>query len=380
MTTQKPIKVIHVMPQIGIGGAERQLYELIVHTNASDATYAVLYYSDSRDEEGYKLYESANIPLTRIPRNKKHPVRFLRDFARVIKQHNPDIVHCWLYSGNVWGRWAAILAGVKNIIVAYRNSYLVYNAILRLQEHITPRRVHYLANSSACAEYIAERIGVAQEKFNVIYNGLEIEKFNLPDRRSELFASLDIPPGAKIVTMVGRLMQQKNYPMLIETARMAKEHKLPLRFIVVGTGDMRNELEEMVRRLRLQDTVYFIGVRSDIPEILASSDIFLFTTMYEGFPNALLEAMAASLPVVTTDFAGARELIENSVTGTIVPINDVNAAFAALKSYLDNPSKARSIAAAARAFVEQRFSMRVMVDKTLQLYHNIISGNNYVGI
>jgi glycosyltransferase involved in cell wall biosynthesis len=377
---KKKIKVVHVMPQIAIGGAEKQLYALISNSDPQVVTHEVLYYSDSRDDEGFKLYAEAGIKCTRVPRSKKRPIKFLRDLAAAIQAGEPDVVHCWLYSGNVWGRWAAILAGVKSIIVAYRNRYLVKTPILKLLEYLTPRRVHYLANSRACADFIAEKIGVAPEKFNVIYNGLEIEKFGQSDRRSELFASLNIPPDVKIVTMVGRLMQQKNYPMLIETARMAKEHKLPLRFVVVGTGNMRNELEAMVCQLHVQDTVHFVGIRNDIPAILASSDVFFFTTMYEGLPNAILEAMAANLPVITTNFAGVDEVVENGVNGTIIPIDDVNAAFAALKSYLANPSKARQLAVVAREFVQQRFSMQVMVNNTLQLYYSIISENGNAGM
>ena len=115
-----PIHVVHVMPQIGIGGAETQLCALIANSDPQVVTHEVLYYSDSQDDEGFKLYTEAGIRYTRIPRNKKRPIKFLRDFSREIKKRKPDIVHCWLWSGNVWGRLAAILAGLESIIVAYR--------------------------------------------------------------------------------------------------------------------------------------------------------------------------------------------------------------------------------------------------------------------
>lgn len=341
--------------------------------------HQVFYYSDAKDDEMLKAYRAKNIALTRVPRTKSHPVRFLRDFVKKIREQKPDIVHCWLVSGNFWGRLAAICASAKHIIVAWRNCVLWKPIGARLLERLTYGRAQHLANSRACAEFIAKRLWISPDKFTVIYNGLETGKFNLPDRRKELFAGLNIPEDYKIVTMVGRLMEQKNYPMLIRVAQKTKQMSLPLHFVIAGTGDLLNSLIEMSRRLEVDDRVHFIGVRNDIPQILAASDIFLFTTNFEGFPNALLEAMAASLPVITTNFAGVGELVENGVNGTIIPINDVNAAFAALKSYLDNPSKARLFAAAARASVEQRFPMQVMVNKTLQLYRNIISGNNEAG-
>jgi glycosyltransferase involved in cell wall biosynthesis len=166
--------------------------------------------------------------------------------------------------------------------------------------------------------------------------------------------------------------------MFFRVAREAKLQNLPLHFIVVGTGEMKDKLAELALSLKVQDRVHFIGIRNDIPEILRASDIFLFTSLYEGFPNALLEAMAARLPVVTTNFNGVDELVENGFNGIVVPINDVNAAFTALKFYIDNPQKARQFAAAARMSVEQRFPMEKMVDETLQFYRNLISRNSSV--
>lgn len=375
---KKKIKVVHVMPQIGIGGAETQLYALIINSDSQVVTHEVLYFSDSHDDEGFKLYTEAGIKYTRVPRNKKRPIKFLRDLAAAIKVRKPDIVHCWLYSGNVWGRWAAILAGAEHIIVAYRSSSVGYAKTVKFLEQFTKNRVHYIANSRACADLVARQIGVDPKRFSVIYNGFDFEKFNCDP--VDLHKECSISSNYKIAIMVGRLTYAKNYPMLLKMARQYKSNHDPVAFVVVGHGEKEPELKELAQQLQLDGIIYFLGLRHDIPALLQGADIFCYTSFYEGFPNALLEAMAAGLPIVSTNFAGVDELVENGVNGTIIPINDVNAAVAALKSYLDNPSKTQSIASAARASVEQRFPMQVMVNKTLQLYHNIISGNNDAGI
>jgi glycosyltransferase involved in cell wall biosynthesis len=362
------------MPQIGIGGAETQLYALIVNSDPQVVTHEVLYYSGSSDDEGFKLYTGAGIKYTRIPRNKKRPIKFLRDFAGAIKARKPDIVHCWLWSGNIWGRWAALLAGAKNIIIAHRNCRVGYPLITRFLEMFTIRKVHYLANSQACANYIGKKIGVNPRRFCVIYNGLDAQKFEIPSQKQRLFGSLGIPDNVKIVTMVGRLRAQKNYPMFLRVAREAQLQNLPLHFIAVGTGAMKDELVELAAGLGVQDRVHFIGLRTDIPAILRSSDIFLFTTLYEGFPNALLEAMAAGLPVITTNFAGADELIKDGINGRIVSIGDEWDAVRVLQHYLDHPDQARQMAIRAQEFVRQEFSMQKMVKKTTALYKAILAG------
>jgi glycosyltransferase involved in cell wall biosynthesis len=377
--TEKPIHIVHVMPQIGIGGAERQLYELIRNSDPAIMTHEVFYYSDSRDDEAYKLYAKAGIKLTRIPRNKKRPIKFLNELAARIKASCADIVQCWLVSGNFWGRLAAIYAGAKHIIVAWRNCDLWKPIGARLLEWLTYGRAQHLANSRACAEFIAKRLWISPDKFTVIYNGLETGKFNLPDRRKELFAGLNIPEDYKIVTMVGRLMEQKNYPMLIRVAQKTKQMSLPLHFVIAGTGDLLNSLIEISRRLKVDDRVHFIGVRNDIPQILAASDIFLFTTNFEGFPNALLEAMAAGLPIITTNFAGIDELVQNGITGRIVPIDDVNSTVNILREYLDRPDQARQMAIGAQDFVRREFSMQKMVQKTTALYKAILTGESKPG-
>lgn len=372
MATERPIRVLHITPQIGIGGAETQLHALIVNSEPEVVTHEVLYYSDSQDKEGYKLYSDAGIKFSRIPRNKKRPIKFLRDFASEIKKRRPDIVHCWLWSGNIWGRWAAVLAGMKNIIVAYRISYLGYSKILRVLEKLTTKKVHYSANSYACADFIGKKLGVSSDRFHVIYNGISFEKFAISSKREELFRELTIPEDAKIVTTVGRLTYQKNYPMLLKVAQKCKDTQLPVHFIIVGHGEKSKELIELAHHLGVMDIVHFLGLRRDIPEILRSSDIFCFTTLYEGFPNVLLEAMTAGLPIVTTNFDGVDELIEDGVNGQIVGINNIGGAYLALRAYLDDQALASKYGRKAREAVQSRFSMELMVQNTIEFYKTVL--------
>ena len=375
----RPIHITHIMPLIGTGGAQKQLYELIVNSDPAVATHEVLYYSDSPDDEAYKLYAAGGVKITRIPRNNKRPIKFVRTMAARIKQCNPDIVHCWLVSANFWGRLAAIWAGVKHIIVAWRNCDIWKPLGMKICEKLTINRVHHTANSFACANYIAEKIGIPSNRFTVIHNGIDPHKYDIDVERRQVFSGVSIPDGVKLITMVGRLEPQKNYPMLLRVAQKAKLIGLSVHFLIIGVGQMYYKLNEMARQLDVLDIVHFMGVRADIPQVLAASDIFLFTTNFEGFPNALLEAMAAGLPVITTNFAGADELVKDGINGRIVPVDDVQGAVKVLRDYLDDPDDARKIALAAQSFVRQEFSMQKMVKQTTALYRAILTGEYKAG-
>jgi glycosyltransferase involved in cell wall biosynthesis len=369
----KPIRIVHIMPQIGVGGAERQLYELITHTDPALVQHEVLYYSDSHDEVMLGRYRSGGVNFSRVPRNTKHPIRFLRELSMAIRKAQPDIVHCWLVSANFWGRLAAIRAGVKHIIVAWRSCYIWKPLGMKICEKLTTNRVHHTANSFACANYIAERLGVSSERFTVIYNGIDLDKYGINADRRQIFSGISIPDRTKIVTMVGRLDAKKNYPMLLRVAQKAKLKGHPVHFLIVGGGHMRDEFIELAVQLDVIDIVHFIGIRIDIPQILAASDIFLFTTNLEGFPNVLLEAMATGMPIISTNFAGADELVQNGITGLIVPCDDSNAAYECLHSYIDNPVLARTIGCAGKHFVSERFSMQTMVEKTYAFYMSVMN-------
>ncbi len=270
------------------------------------------------------------------------------------------------------GRIAAILAGVKAIVVAWRNCNLWKPLGMIMCEKLTSNRVHHSANSRAGAEYIAGKLGLSPERFTVIYNGIDCARYAIRADRKEVFEGLAIPADAPIVTMVASLTRQKNYPMFLNTAQKAKAAGLPVHFVIVGSGMLQDALIELARRLEVTDRVHFAGLRKDVPQVLAASDIFLFTTDYEGFPNALLEAMAAGLPVITTDFAGVKELVTGPDVGTIVPLNDAEAAVTAIRNCLEDPERADAVGRNAQRFIQATFAMSVMVEKTIAFYHKLL--------
>jgi len=340
--------------------------------------HEVLYYSDSKDQECLRAYQESHVSFARVPRNKLRPLRFVRDLARAIRERQPDIVHCWLYSGVVWGRFGAMAAGARHIIVAHRGTGLLRVGILRWIERLTGHRVHYMANSRACARVVAGQIGVPPEMFHVVYNGIDFDRYRVPPDRDAVLRELSIPGDQKLVLSVGRLTEPKDYPMLLRAARRCRG-RLPVRFLIVGHGELDAELRAMASQWGLDDTVHFLGLRHDIPRILRSSDLFCFTSLSEGFPNALLEAMAAGLPIVTTDFPGAEEVVRREVDGVMVRSGDDASLSDALAEMLGDPDRAAAMGERAAARARETFSMEAMVRNTRQCYQHLLEGQARCG-
>lgn len=366
-----PMRICHVIPQIGIGGAETQLHALITHSDPAVVCHEVLYYSDSLDDECYRLYESGGIRFSRVPRNKKRPLAFVRRLAAAIRERRPDLVHCWLFSGILWGRLGAMWAGAPRILLSHRAIELAGVPLLRLLERLTSGRVHYAANSRACAEAVSEQLGLCAQRFHIVYNGIDCDRFP-PGRDDAVRRELNVPDGVKLVVSVGRLTEAKNHPMLLRVARRARG-RLPVHFVIVGHGELREELLEQSGELGVTDTVTFLGLRRDIARILRGADLFAFTSLHEGFPNAVLEAMLAGLPIVTSGFRGVDELIEHGRTGLVVPSDDDAAMCAALERLLGDSEPAVAMGERARQTARERFAMSRMVDETIQLYRCLIA-------
>lgn len=172
-------------------------------------------------------------------------------------------------------------------------------------------------------------------------------------------------PGPQIGT-VARLVPQKGHDVLLEAARTVIDHHPDARFVIVGEGELHDALA--ARAASLGEAVLFTGARDDVPELLASFDVFALPSRFEGLCLAVIEAQAAGVPVVATAVGGIRETVVPGETGTTVPVDDPAALAAAIEQVLDDPEWARRQAAEARTRVRERFSLEAMVAATIEAY------------
>jgi glycosyltransferase involved in cell wall biosynthesis len=172
----------------------------------------------------------------------------------------------------------------------------------------------------------------------------------------------------RMVTNVARLVPQKGQTYLVEAAAQVVATRPDVRFALVGDGPLRGELMELAGKYGIADKIVFTGILADVPRVLAASDVFVLSSLWEGMPLSLLEAMAAGCPAVATDVGGVAEVLDHGAVGLMVPPSDPAALAQAIGECLDDPQRARRRASAAQAFAEQNYGMETMIRRWEKVY------------
>jgi len=351
--------VIHLLPAFGIGGAERLVLDLssgLIKNGFDVEAFGIL---DGGALES--AFVERGIPTRVFHRRDPFGISTVRDLVRVFRLERPSIVHTHLFGADAWGRLAAFLARVPTVISTEHNVNPSYAWIHRLVNRIFARKTRaVVAVSQAVKETSVERDHVPSEKIRVIANGIDMQQV-IP-RGAHGFH--DVP---RLIT-VGRLYPQKDHATLFKALALVKR---PWRLSVAGDGPLRAELVSLAQRLNIASRITWLGIRQDVPNLLATSDLFCFPSRWEGLGNAALEAAAAGLPVLLSDIPPLREAFKPS-DALFAPPGDVPAWAHAISSILDDPGKAVHRAARAVPSVQAKYSLDAMVTRYAELYRSFV--------
>lgn len=210
------------------------------------------------------------------------------------------------------------------------------------------------------------------QNFVVVYNGIDYSKFLEHHQSADLRRELGIRSEEVLIGFVGRLTEQKGIEHLLEAAeRLCKKYQ-DIAFILVGEGDLRQQLEHQAATLGLS-RVMFVGYQRDIPRFLEMFDMFVLPSLWEGLPVSVLEAMAAARPVVATGVSGTQEVVEEGVTGYLVEPRNVQQLEDRLAALISNADLRKRMGEAGRLRVIERFSAETMIAKTGQIYDELLT-------
>jgi glycosyltransferase involved in cell wall biosynthesis len=229
-----------------------------------------------------------------------------------------------------------------------------------------------LANSRAVAASLAQRYGLSTARIRVIYNAVDRPSPAPEDVRSSVRAEIGLPERQMIILMVGRQSPEKNHAMFLRAAQRVGQRRGDVTFVILGHLFRPDDLHTLVDATGAAPHVRIIDQREDVPRWLAAADLFCMTSNVEGLPNAVLEAMAAGLPVVCTDFESARELIADGRTGLLVPRDDDEALAAAILTLLADSGRRRDLGAAAREHARTQFGWGRLVGEMESLYAGLL--------
>jgi glycosyltransferase involved in cell wall biosynthesis len=290
--------------------------------------------------------------------------------ARLLRRHSPDLFHAHLSAplAAKWGLSAAVLARVPTVATVQLVPSFEPDRAARLQLRLLAARVdRYIAVSDDIARELSGRFGWPARKITVVRNAVDVERFERPpsaDLRAELSGGRDLP----IVLTCARLGDQKGHPVLFRAAAEVPEAT----FVLAGDGPLRGELEAEAARLGLGERVVFLGRRTDIPDLLAACDVFALPSLFEGTSLAVLEAMAAGRAVVSSSIGGTDELIEDGVSGLLVPPGDAAALGGAIQRLLGDAELRASMAARARRRAHTEFTRQEMAKRVERVYTEVL--------
>jgi len=356
-----------VIGELGKGGAEYQLYELLRGLDRTRWDPTVF----SLAAGGYwaEPMRALGVPVHELAARGSADVGRLRRLRQALRAHAPDVLHTVLWSGNSYGRLAAIGLGIPLVITAERNVIERPRWQIAVERALDRMTDTYLVNCRAIADGLVRREGLPARKMRVVLNGIDLR--TLPPfstDRAAARAALGFAPARRLVAQVGRLAPQKDWPTFLGAAAEVATAVPDVDFLVVGQGEQRADLEALAGRLGLGDRVRFLGLRHDVPALLGAVDVMALTSLYEGLPNVVIEAMAAGAVAVATDVGGTGELVRHEHTGLLLRPRDVDGTAAAIRRVLDDAALAGRLARAARGFVESALSFETMVANTTAVY------------
>jgi len=362
-------RVLHLLSRFDIGGTERQLVErLRLHPRGFEPLLAC----NTAGGPFLEPIRSFGIEPISIPwRGMVHPTGALGvlRLAAVMKLHRVDVVHANDYAMSVLGLAAARLAGVPIITNRLDCGHLRpgFGVAHRKLEGFAARKSDLVcANAEAVRKVCIEEEGCDPERVVVIRNGLDIAHFDSLAAQ-EPTAPTGMRPGDFNVAVVGNLWPVKGHMTLVEAAALLATRAQKIRFFCAGEGVMRPAIERRLRELGIEDRVVLLGHRTDVQAILGRANALALCSSNEGLSNAIMEAMAARLPVVATRVGGNPELLEGG-RGLLVPYGDPRALADALLRMSSNADEARSMGRKGRAFVETELSLEQMQTAHEELY------------
>lgn len=239
---------------------------------------------------------------------------------------------------------------------------------LGLYRRMTRLATGVIGVSSEVSQAFKTQVGGVDENVFTIANGVDMRRFQVQVDGAALRVELGLPADSRLLLTVGRLTKQKGQWHLIDAAVRVVNAYPSAHILIVGTGELDEPLKALARSAGLAENIHFLGQRSDIPRLLAACEIFVLPSLWEGLSIALLEAMAAGKPIVTTAVSGSNEVLQHGQTGHLIPPGDSSALAEALRHTLADPEAARRMGLAAQAYVEANYSARKQAHAHAELY------------
>jgi glycosyltransferase involved in cell wall biosynthesis len=363
------LRIAHLIESDGPGGAERVVAGLATALQAAGAHNVVFLPANGEGWLAREL-EGSGVAIERFTIDRPLSPSCARGLVEAFRRHRIDVAHSHEFSMALYGAWASWRSGVPHVITMHGSRY--YND--RLRRRVAMRMAiavsdQIVAVSDALAEAISRDLQVRRASIAVLLNGVRHEE----PARITLRDELRLAPGDRLLVAVGNLYPVKGHIHAVDAlARLADRHP-GVHLAISGRGELEGELRARAREHRLAHRVHLLGLRSDIPAVLAAADMFVLPSLSEGLPLALLEAMFAACPIVATDVGQVRAALDNGAAGVLVAPGDAGALAAALDRLLSDPGEARRLGSAAALHAAGEYDLSRMVQRYATVYEQVLA-------
>ncbi|MDI6782120.1 MAG: glycosyltransferase [bacterium] len=362
------LKILHVNTSMDWRGGEQQVF----------------YLSAGLQKKGYSQFIACQPDSLLLKRCHEYaltiPVRMRGEWdiaaawklARLIDTKGIQLVHLHSAHAHALGLMAANISGSKPAVVVSRrvDFHLRKNPISWLKYRMGVNRI--IAVSNAVKQVLVSD-GICQERIDVVYDGIDVEWFSRDMAGDYLYQELGLNPCYPIVGIIAALAPHKDHKTFLQACSHIKRnnHQVFLQFLIVGDGELRWKLQQIVKRLNMQDNVIFTGFRNDIPQILSILDVFVVSSCLEGLNTSILEAQSSGVPVIATKTGGIPEIIRNGINGLLVLPQHPESLAEGIMQLINNKTFSSQLAVTAKEDVK-RFNKEVMIDATEAVYWRVM--------
>jgi glycosyltransferase involved in cell wall biosynthesis len=382
-------RVLHVINRFGTsGGAENQLFNNLRHFSNPELTHSVafIYRRDMEDPlpdvDKHGLFRPGASP------SRREIVRAVHDYVGELR---PDIIHCSLadaaLAARLAGSWHGIPVVESLVNISHDPVRTIDNpsvnrwklAAHRLVDRVTMRRVsRFHALTGAVARSWQRNVGIPASKITVIPRGIDVDALEARAHaasRAEVRAALGVPEDAPMLLNVARQEPQKGQRYLLEALPLIlSAHPGTVAVIAGREGNSTPMLHEIIADKGLADNVRFLGVRDDVPALLAASDVFVFPSLFEGLGVSLLEAMSSGTVCAVSDAPPFDEIIDPGITGVMYRSADAGELAAAVNALLDDPTTGAKLGASAQKEIEDNYRIETIAARLEQMYLDVLAG------
>jgi glycosyltransferase involved in cell wall biosynthesis len=362
------MKVLYYTDSLRMGGKERQLVELLKGLKQRGEIEVLLVCMDQGE-----FYEpdvkALSIPMKYLFRNTRWDPLVIPRFYRIVKEFKPDVIHTNSMMSSGYALPIAKLLGLPLINGSIRNCF--QNSSLRWKVERTLLVVSDFRIANSEAGLRSRGFSLNSAKDFVIHNGFDLSRVETADGRHTCSSAEN---GRDQVGMIAEFRPDKDVKTFLLAARSLAAKRPTVSFVTVGDGETLDTMKDLVRDAG--EAIQFLGRRKDVEEIINSFSIGVLATFTEGISNSVMEYMIMGKPVVATDCDGSRELVLDGKTGFLVPPCDPVALADRIAYLLDHPDEARRMGQAGKRRIEEDFSLKTMVDKTVDVYKHAIQASN----